>query len=63
MLCVLPSSECFLTARKMKLRHFRNNQELPWIKNDENYDFEYQQTRPLTDSIVVLPGDHLTTGT
>ncbi len=46
----------------MKLRHFRDNQELPWVKNDENYDFEYQQTRPLPDEIKVLRGDHLTTG-
>jgi hypothetical protein len=50
-----------LSARKMKLRHFRGTQELPWVKNDENYDFEYQQTRPMRDEVLVLPGDHLTT--
>jgi hypothetical protein len=47
------------SGRKLKLRHFRNGTELPWVGNDANYDFDYQQNRPLRQPIVVLPGDQL----
>jgi hypothetical protein len=49
-----------LAGRKMRIRHFRNNVELPWLQNDENYDFNYQQTRELAQEIKLMPGDHLT---
>jgi hypothetical protein len=49
-----------LLGRKMKLRHFRGTTELPWILVDDNYDFDYQQNRPLREEIKVMPGDHLT---
>lgn len=34
----------------MRIRHFRGNSELPWIINDENYDFNYQTNRRLVIS-------------
>jgi hypothetical protein len=48
-----------LGGRKMKLRHFRNGQELPWIAYDNNYNFNFQQNRPMRESVKVLPGDQL----
>jgi hypothetical protein len=47
------------SARKMKVRHFRNGKELPWIVNDENYDFNYQTNRVLNNEVLLLPGDQL----
>lgn len=29
-------------GRQMKLRHFRNSVELPYIASDQRYDFNYQ---------------------
>lgn len=49
-----------LAGRKLKLRLFRNGTELPWISYDRNYDFNYQQNRPLLSELKLLPGDHLT---
>lgn len=49
-----------LASRKMKLRHFRDGEELPWIAYDNSYDFNFQQTRPLRKEINVRKGDHLT---
>jgi len=49
-------------GRKLKLRHFRNGIELPWIAHDDKYDFNYQQYRMLDEERKVLPGDHLTIG-
>jgi len=49
-------------ARKLKLRHFRNDIELPWIAHDDKYDFNYQQYRMLDEERKVLPGDRLTIG-
>jgi hypothetical protein len=49
-----------LLGRKMKLRHFRGNTELPWIAVDNSYDFDYQQSRQLRVETKVLPGDQLT---
>lgn len=48
-----------LLGRQMKLRHFRNNVELPPIAVDENYDFNYQEYRYLPEEITVKSGDHL----
>jgi len=50
-------------ATKLKLRHFRNDIELPWIASDDKYDFNYQQSRMLDEERKVLPGDRLTIGT
>ncbi|ODN04973.1 DBH-like monooxygenase protein 1 [Orchesella cincta] len=48
------------SGRKLKVRHFRGNKELPWIYKDENYDWTLQITRPLQTDRKILPGDHLT---
>ncbi|CAL8069307.1 unnamed protein product [Orchesella dallaii] len=48
-------------ARRMRLRHFRGNQELKWIINDDNYDYNYQVVRTLPEPVTILPGDQLTT--
>jgi hypothetical protein len=45
----------------MKLRHFRGTKELPWIANDETYDFDYQDNRNLND-IMIMRGDQLALG-
>ncbi|KAG8191052.1 hypothetical protein JTE90_029492 [Oedothorax gibbosus] len=49
-----------LLGRQMKLRHFRNSVELPYIASDLRYDFNYQDYRYLPQEVVVKPGDHLT---
>jgi dimethyladenosine transferase 1 len=48
-----------LAGRKLKLRHFRDGQELPWVSVDDNYDFDYQQNRPLREEVKFLRGDQL----
>ncbi|CAG2069210.1 unnamed protein product, partial [Timema podura] len=50
-----------LAGRKMKLRHIRDKQELSLIAQDDNYDFNYQQSRTLQTEVLVLPGDELIT--
>ncbi|CAL8109980.1 unnamed protein product [Orchesella dallaii] len=49
-----------LAGRKMKLRHFRGNKELPWIGVDDHYDFNYQQSIPLSTYVKLEKGDQLT---
>ena len=49
-------------GRKLRLRHYRQSEELPWIANDGNYDFNYQQDRAITNEVKVMPGDQLTVG-
>lgn len=49
-----------LSGRRLRMRHFRDGVELPWILSDDHYDFDYQQTRALEKEITILPGDHLT---
>lgn len=51
-----------LSGRKLKLRQFRDQQELEWPDFDDHYDFNYQQNKHLNREVVVLPGDHLTYG-
>jgi hypothetical protein len=48
-----------LSGRRLKVRHIRDGKELPWASNDDNYDFNYQQNRPLRQNLIVKPGDHL----
>lgn len=50
-----------LLGRKMKLRHFRNNIELPWVINDENYDNNYQDNRNIP-AVKFYPGDQFAVG-
>jgi len=49
-----------ILGRKLTLRHFRDGKELPWLSSDHQYNFNYQQNRPLREMAKVLPGDHLT---
>jgi len=49
-----------ITGRKVKIRHFRDGKELPWLSYDDHYNFDYQQSRHLRTEIKLLPGDHLT---
>ncbi|KAI8484838.1 DBH-like monooxygenase protein 1 [Branchiostoma belcheri] len=48
-----------LAGRKMKMRHVRNGVELPWIRDDENFDFNFQQTVSLQKKVEVIKGDYL----
>ena len=38
---------------------FRNKTELPYLAKDNAYDFNYQETRRLTEEREILPGDSL----
>ncbi|ODN04440.1 hypothetical protein Ocin01_02222 [Orchesella cincta] len=48
-----------LSGRKIRLRHFRNGKELPPIAEDNQYDFNYQQSRSIKNEIKILRGDEL----
>jgi len=43
----------------MRLRHFRDGEELRWIIYDDFFDYDYEQYRFLNHPVRVLPGDHL----
>jgi len=47
------------SGKRIRLHHFRNGVELQWISKDDNYAFNYQPMRALTEEVKVLPGDHL----
>ncbi|CAG0896875.1 unnamed protein product [Darwinula stevensoni] len=51
-----------LIGRQMRVRLFRNGQEMPWLQNDDNYDFNFQQMRVFREPITLYPGDHLVMG-
>jgi len=42
------------------VQHFRGNRELPWIRSDDNYGFNFQHILTLHSDVSVLPGDMLT---
>ena len=44
-----------LLAKGIKTRHFRNRTELKPIQDDPNYDFYFQEYRPLVPEVVVKP--------
>ncbi|KAG5898697.1 hypothetical protein JTB14_030647 [Gonioctena quinquepunctata] len=50
-----------LAARKLRLRHIRAMKELSPLAEDNRYDFDYQQSRPLSQDTPILPGDGLIT--
>lgn len=52
----------FKSGRRMRLRHYRDGKELPWLSSDDNYNFDYQQNRPILEEIKIFPGDQLTYG-
>ncbi|CAG0900730.1 unnamed protein product [Darwinula stevensoni] len=43
-----------LIGRKLRVRLFRNGKELPWLLNDDNYDFNFQQARVLREPVTLL---------
>lgn len=45
----------------MRVRHFREDVELPFLGDDQNYDNGYQENRNIKE-VKLLPGDHLTLG-
>lgn len=47
------------SGKRMKLHHFRQTRELPWITSDENFGNDYQQFRVLHEERTVLPWDIL----
>nr|XP_053627758.1 DBH-like monooxygenase protein 1 homolog [Cherax quadricarinatus] len=47
-------------ARAIRLRHFRDDVELPPLAVDSHYAADFQQSRRLTKEVKILPGDHLT---
>jgi hypothetical protein len=49
------------SAKKMRIRHFRNGTELPWISSDYNYNNKFQSNRNI-QPVKLLPNDHLTIG-
>ncbi|CAL8146102.1 unnamed protein product [Orchesella dallaii] len=49
-----------LNSRRVRVKHFRDGKELPWIQNDDNYDFNFQQWRWLYKPVKLLPGDQIT---
>ncbi|ODN05520.1 DBH-like monooxygenase protein 1, partial [Orchesella cincta] len=48
-------------GRAIQLVHIRDNKELPWILNENNYNFNYQQNRILRNETLILPGDTIIT--
>ncbi|CAL8141888.1 unnamed protein product [Orchesella dallaii] len=49
------------SGRAIRLIHIRDNEELPWIIAENNYNFNYQQNRVLRNEIQILPGDTMIT--
>ncbi|ODM91325.1 DBH-like monooxygenase protein 1 [Orchesella cincta] len=47
-------------GRRLRIQHFRNGRELPWISNDDNFIVNYQPTRILREEVTILPGDQVT---
>eukprot|EP00106_Octopus_bimaculoides_P020448 XP_014787890.1 PREDICTED: DBH-like monooxygenase protein 1 [Octopus bimaculoides] len=48
-----------LAARKIRLHHYRDGKKLPDIAYDDNYDFNYQETRMFKNEITLLKDDRL----
>lgn len=46
-------------GKKITLRHFRGDEELPPLARDLNYDFNYQEFRISVKERILLPNDHL----
>ncbi|XP_066153035.1 MOXD1 homolog 1 [Euwallacea fornicatus] len=50
-----------LAGRKLKLIHIRAGKEMQPLAQDDRYDFNYQQSRALSQDTTILPGDGLIT--
>jgi hypothetical protein len=48
-------------VKKLRVRHFRGDEELPWIDNNQNFDFNIQSFHALKKAVLVERGDRLTT--
>lgn len=48
-----------LLASGIRTRHFRNGTELKPIYDDPNYDFYFQEMRPLKEEVVIKKGDSM----
>ncbi|XP_037072924.1 DBH-like monooxygenase protein 1 [Pollicipes pollicipes] len=48
-----------LAGRTLNLRHVRNGRELPSVAHDWTYDFNFQQSRIMSQKVRILPGDTL----
>ncbi|CAL8110024.1 unnamed protein product [Orchesella dallaii] len=48
------------SGRKMKVRQFRGETELPWLDFDNHYTFNFQASKPLRDLVEVRRGDQIT---
>ncbi|BFZ05906.1 hypothetical protein BsWGS_08945 [Bradybaena similaris] len=46
-----------LLGKKIRARHFRNGVELPPLSEDNNYDFDFQQTRDVSPEVTIRKGD------
>lgn len=48
-----------LAGRKLRLRHIRDRVELPFIADDQHYDFNYQEIRNFHPPITIQKNDYL----
>lgn len=45
---------------KILVRHFRGKTELPYLAEENNYDFNFQDFRRFDEKRIILPGDQIT---
>lgn len=45
---------------KILVRHFRGKSELPYLAEENNYDFNFQDFQRFDEKRVILPGDQIT---
>lgn len=48
-----------LATRRVRVNHFRNGRELPWLENDNNYKFHFQNTRIFREERSLMPRDQV----
>lgn len=48
-----------LGGRRIRAKHYRSGKELPWLENDDNYKFQFQNLRMFREEKTLLPGDQL----
>jgi len=47
-------------VEKIVVRHFRGTTELPYLTEENNYDFNFQDFRRFDEKRTILSGDHIT---
>lgn len=50
-----------LAGRSLRLRHIRDGVELPFIADDQHYDFNYQELRHLNPHVTIEKNDYIRT--